>query len=147
VPGRALLTLLVSILGCAPWGTAQPIGYVHVSGARPPETFCGGKVSADSTVYDTTQVTQQPVLYEAEPLNYPREQRGHGVQGRVVLAVTVNANGRPDSGSIQMISSPDSALTEAATRWVRTAKFVPSCLADAPVRVRVAIPVVFKREK
>jgi TonB family protein len=100
---------------------------------------------SDSTVYDTTQVTQRPILYEAQPVHYPAKARARGVEGRVLLAVTINADGLPDVPSIQMISSPDSELTVAAVRWVRSAKFEPVCLATKAVRVRVAIPVEFKR--
>lgn len=54
--------------------------------------------------------------------------------------------GGASSDSTQTMSSPDSELTDAAVRWVRTAKFEPVCRATQAVRVRVAIPVDFKRE-
>jgi len=87
----------------------------------------------------------RPILYEAEPIRYPAKARARGVDGRVLLAVTINADGRPDAQSIQTISSPDSELTGAAVQWVRSAKFEPVCLATKAVRVRVGIPVDFKR--
>ena len=118
------------------------LGTVTASGHS---TFCGGMALSDSTVYDTTQVIQRPVVYDAPRLHYPAQARARGVEGRVLLAVTVNADGRPDPQSIQTISSPDSELTIAAVRWVRGAKFEPVCLAGEAVRVRVAIPVDFKR--
>jgi len=120
----------------ATFGTATASGH---------STFCGGMALSDSTVYDTTQVTERPVLYDAQPLHYPAKARARGVEGRVLLAVTINADGRPDTQSIETISSPDSALTDAAARWVRSAKFEPVCRAGSAVRVRVGIPVDFKR--
>ncbi len=137
--------LLVTVLGCAGGGVHVPLATLGRATASPHSTFCGG-VASDSTVYDTTQVTERPILYEAEPLHYPAKARARGVEGRVLLAVTINANGRPDLQSIQAMSSPDSELTDAAVRWVRTAKFEPVCRATTAVRVRVAIPVDFKRE-
>jgi TonB family protein len=115
----------------------------RTSSAHP--TFCSGTTVSDSTVYDTTQVTERPILYDAQALHYPGKARTRGVQGRVLLAVTINADGRPDDQSIQPISSPDSELTYEATRWVRSAEFIPVCLAGRAVRVRVVIPVDFKR--
>jgi TonB family protein len=107
-------------------------------------TFCSGLPLADSTVYDTTQVTERPVLYEAQPLHYPGKARARGAQGRVLLAVTINADGRPDDHSIQTVSSPDSELTYEATRWVKSAEFIPVCRAGSAVRVRIVVPVDFK---
>lgn len=98
-------------------------------------------------MHDTTQVTQRPVLYEAPTLRYPAKAHAQGIQGRVLLAVTINADGRADARSIETISSPDAVLTDEAARWVRGAKFEPACLAGRPVRLRVAIPVDFKPGK
>jgi len=140
--------LLVTLLGCAGGvvGVVVPIATLGTATASGHSTFCGGGASSDSTVYDTTQVTERPILYKAEPLRYPAKARARGSEGRVLLAVTINADGRPDLPSIQTMSSPDSELTDAAVRWVRTAKFEPVCRATQAVRVRVAIPVDFKRE-
>jgi len=62
----------------------------------------------------------------------------------VLLAVTINADGRADARAIETRRSPDVLLTDEAARWVRGAKFVPACLAGRPIRLRVAIPVDFK---
>jgi len=143
---RSLPLLLVGALGCAQAGVGVvvPIATLGRATESAHSTFCGG-ASSDSTVYDTTQVTERPILYKAQPLKYPARARARGAEGRVLLAVTINADGRPDLQSIQPISSPDSELTDAAVRWVRTAKFEPVCRATEAVRVRVAIPVDFKR--
>jgi TonB family protein len=106
-------------------------------------TFCANGLSADSTVHDTTQVTQRPVLYEAPVLHYPAPARERHIQGRVLLAVTINGDGHADGHSIQALSTPDSALTIAAMEWVRHAKFEPVCLAGQAVRVRIVVPVDF----
>ena len=150
IPGamspRSVLILLAITNGCAAGaGVLVPIATFgqRTSSAHP--TFCSGPTMSDSTVYDTTQVTERPVLYEAQTLHYPGKARARGVEGRVLLAVTINTDGQPDAQSIQTISSPDSELTYEATRWVRSAEFIPVCLAGRAVRVRVVIPVDFKR--
>jgi hypothetical protein len=54
------------ILPVATFGTATASGH---------PTFCSGMAVSDSTVYDTTQVTERPVLYDAQPLRYPAKAR------------------------------------------------------------------------
>ena len=140
---RPLLGMVVGAIGCAGGGVAVPVGTFHVPPAAAGTAFCEHAL-VDSTVYDTTQLGNRPVLYEAGTLHYPKGARRRGVQGRVLLAVTVNDDGRPDSRSLQALSSPDSELTRAALEWVRDAKFMPVCHNGAAVRVRVAVPVDFK---
>jgi periplasmic protein TonB len=141
---RSLPLLLVLAVGCAGGRVFVPLATFGTATASPHPTFCSGTAVSDSTVYDTTQMTERPVLYDAEPLRYPAKARARGVEGRVLLAVTINADGRPDAQSIQTISSPDSELTNAAVQWVRGARFEPVCLAGRAVRVRIGIPVDFK---
>lgn len=142
---RSVLMLLVLTIGCAAGaGVIVPIATFGQKTSSAHSTFCSGPTTSDSTVYDTTQVTQRPVLYEAQPLHYPRKARARGAQGRVLLAVTINADGRPDDQSIQKISSPDSELTYEATRWLKSAEFIPVCRAGSAVRVRIVLPVDFK---
>jgi TonB family protein len=144
---RLLPAALLAALACtSPAGgwVVVPLVTVSSKSISGRSTFCGVIDVADSTVYDTTQVTERPVLYEARDLQYPRSARARGAQGRVWLAVTVNADGSADAKSIQTISSPDSMLTRAATDWVLGAEFMPVCRAGKAVRVRVAMPVDFK---
>jgi len=140
---RFLLAHLLLTIGCAGGGVGVPMGTFHVPAPSGDQRFCGDSALADSVVYDTTQVTQRPVVYEAPPLKYPAKARAHGIHGRVLLAVTINRDGRADAQSIQAISSPDAELTDAAIRWVRSAKFEPVCREGRPVRVRIAVPVDF----
>jgi TonB family protein len=137
--------LLVTALGCAGGAVRVPLATLGRATASPHPTFCGDTASSDSTVYDTTQVTQRPILYDAHPLRYPATARARGIAGRVLLAVTINPDGRAAPQSIQMISSPDSELTAAAVEWIRSAKFEPVCVDAKAVRVRVAVPVDFKQ--
>jgi TonB family protein len=142
---RTLPIIFALTAGCAsgvvviaPVATITRVPYA----AHP--TFCSGMDPSDSTVHDTMEVKQRPVLYQTRRLRYPSSAWVRGIQGRVVLVVTINADGRPDAQSVQPVSSPDSELTAEAIRWVRAAHFVPACLADKAVRVRIAIPVDFR---
>jgi TonB family protein len=140
---RFYLVPVLMTLACAGGGVGVPIGVWRVPPASGDQRFCGDSALQDSTLYDTTQVTQRPVLYDAPSLKYPRSARARGVHGRVLLAVTINRTGRADAQSIEALSSPDVELTQAAVRWVRGARFEPACLNRRPVRIRVAVPVDF----
>ncbi len=140
-----LLPVVSLMMGCTQNGARLWGPGFHVQSAAGAEHFCANGISSDSTVYDTTQVVQRPLLYSAEEMRRPSSLRARDLEGRVLLGVIVNADGRPDAASIQVISSPDSELTSAAVRWLRMASFIPACLDSRAVRTRVAVPVDFKR--
>lgn len=141
---RVRLLLVISLtIGCAQTGARVWGPGLHVQTTAGRERFCANGMSPDSTVHDTIQVAQRPVLYAAEQVRHPPQ--APDLEGRVVLAVTINGDGSPDLASIQTISSPDSELTRAAVRWLRSADFIPACLDGRAVRTRIAVPVDFKR--
>ena len=141
---RPCLIIVALTAGCASGvGVIVPVATVYKVPYAAQETFCG-MGSLDSTVHDTMEVKQRPVLYQAPRLRYPSGAWVRGIQGQVVIAVTVNGDGRPDAQSIQTVTSPDSDLSVEATRWVLGARFVPACLNDRAVRVRITILVDFK---
>ncbi len=74
---RSVPLLLVGALGCAAGGlgVVVPIATLGTATAAGHSTFCGDIAFSDSTVYDTTQVTERPILYKAEPLHYPAKAR------------------------------------------------------------------------
>jgi TonB family protein len=114
--------------------------------SRPPTiTSCAGLVMHDSAVYDDSQVTERPILRNFPPLRYPEREFQHRLQGRVIIGATIKADGSVDSSSVRVIQSVDSALDREALRWVPLSSYWPGCRDGLPVRVRVAIPVVFLR--
>jgi protein TonB len=137
---RELITgvLLVACAGCpAP----------HPSTGATPQggqaTTCSTVASVDSAVYDTTQLDQQPAVRTVPVLTYPPDAERRHVQGRVVIGAVVGASGFVDSSSIVIATSVDPLLDAEAVRFVLGARLWPGCRAGAPVRVRVAVPVVF----
>ena len=68
---RSLPLLLLLAQGCAGGGVLVPLATFGRATASPHATFCSGAALSDSTVYDTTQMTERPVLYDAQPLRYP----------------------------------------------------------------------------
>ena len=107
-------------------------------GYEPGPSPCGMPEPADTIVYDTTEVTPIPTPYHAPHPRYPPELRTRGVQGRVDLALIVDAHGRPEPRSIRIVSTPDNDLAQLAIAALRSSRFRPGCRGGHAVRVRVA---------
>ena len=99
---------------------------------------------ADTTIYDTTQVTTRPTVLSGPSLEYPERARQQRITGRVSLALVVNADGRVQEGSIRVLESPDRLLERPSINYARAAVFQPACLDGRAVRVRLRVPIDFK---
>lgn len=76
-------------------------------------------------------------------LVYPRVARKNGVQGRVVLRFTVEADGRVDS--VKVLRGVDKSLDKEAVRVVlKSPRWTPGYLDGKPVGVTYIFPVVFQ---
>ena len=119
-----------------------------VNSRSPKPTSCSlgaqAHVASDSTVYDTTQVTEQPINRGGTRLRYPRGPLNEGVQGRVLLALILNADGTADRPSVRVLHSVHPALDAEAVRYALQAFFWPACLKGRAVRVRITMPIDFK---
>jgi periplasmic protein TonB len=74
---------------------------------------------------------------------YPRAARRRGLEGKLVLRVTVNAQGRPDVVKV-LESSGHALLDDAAIRAVARWQFQPGRRGTAPVQASIDLPVVFR---
>ncbi|HEY0879411.1 MAG TPA: energy transducer TonB, partial [Zeimonas sp.] len=74
---------------------------------------------------------------------YPRASRRLGEQGRVVLRVRVEADGRPSQCEVQR-SSGSSRLDEAALAAVRRWSFISARRGDEKVAAWVLVPMEFR---
>ena len=128
------------LIACAPSAQrVSPTGTVE-----PPPTSCSQMTPTDTTVYDTTQVSERPTLRTWVLPHYPDELRLAGFQGQVVVGVTVNTDGTVDKKSLKLIQPSRTALDREAIRFVRYSSYWPACLNGTPVRVRLAVPIDFK---
>src|SRR5437016_940778 len=73
-------------------------------------TSCVAHLSEDTTVYDTTQVSENPIFHSGPWLDYPEALRMAGVQGSVVVVATIAPMGQADRTSIKVIQSVHPAL-------------------------------------
>jgi periplasmic protein TonB len=79
------------------------------------------------------------------PPIYPEIARLRGEQGRTVLRVSVDADGRPDNVSVA-VSSGYPILDSAALSAVRDWRFVPATRGNTPVPAIAEVPVKFQLE-
>ena len=109
-------------------------------------TSCFGRPARDTTIYDTTAVTEGPQIQRLE-LSYPTIARDRHVGDSVVVSLIVNGDGGVAANSITFLrhaqstfaTSFDSVALEAAGR----AAFWPACRGTEPARVRLAMPLVW----
>jgi TonB family protein len=128
--------------------TVFGVRFAFTPGGTPPaivnrrSTPCAGLTTTDSTIYDTTQVTERPTIRMAPELRYPPMQHDLLIAGRVILGVIVGSDGTPDS-AVEVLSRVDPALDREAVRWVQGVTYWPACREGRPVRARIAQPVDF----
>lgn len=77
---------------------------------------------------------------------YPPLSRRMGEEGKVILRVSVTAQGSADSVEIKT-SSGSTRLDEAAQKTVRNWKFIPAKRGDLGVQSWVLVPIIFKLEQ
>jgi TonB family protein len=140
---RNLLYSLVLVSACLTVACAQRSPNSHARGPYG-RTSCSGVLSGDSTVYDSAQVTEQPVIRTGPRIEYPPAVRQERIQGRVVIAATIEPDGRPDPTSLTVLRSVDRALDAASMQYLLRALFWPGCLDGRAVRVRIRVPIDFR---
>ncbi|HEX2081740.1 MAG TPA: TonB family protein [Longimicrobium sp.] len=92
------------------------------------------------------EVEERPVLNRdglarALERHYPAVLRDSRVNGRVVIEVIVDEDGRVREGSARVVEASHPAFGEAALRAVDRFRFRPGRMAGVPVPVRVTIPI------
>ena len=93
-------------------------------------------------VYAEDQLTVVPVVLR-QPTVYPDSVKRRGIGGTVGVSVVLDRKGHPDSGSVRVVSTPDTALNEPARAVVAGSHFAPGRAEDRAVRARVVVEVVF----
>jgi protein TonB len=76
-------------------------------------------------------------------LRYPEIARKAGIEGRVIVQVLVSEKGVVEDTRI-MKSLGHSGCDEAAVKAIKSVKWKPALQRDKPVKVWVAIPVIFR---
>lgn len=135
-----MVALWCSALGC--FSSSVKSQGIEPRDTRP--TTCASAPSADSTVYDSTDVAERPVPRSVPVLEYPAAARRERVQGHAAVTAVVNADGTVDSASITRITPSQPSLDAAVRRIVGQTTFWPACRDGVAVRARIAVALDFK---
>lgn len=76
--------------------------------------------------------------------SYPENLRATNTGGTVELQFVINADGKVDPSSIQIVDAPVPALGTAAKAVVEKMEFVPGKKDGQAVRSRVSLPIQYK---
>lgn len=100
--------------------------------------------SVAPVVHPSTTVPDYRVAYlNNPPPVYPASSRQQKEEGRVLLNVMINRNGKPEVVQIKR-SSGYSALDQSAADTVRRWRFAPAQRSGTPVDAWVTVPIVFR---
>lgn len=134
-----VFSLCLGALGC----TASRVKSAQMQQLRAEPTSCAAVPSTDSTIYDTTQVSEKPVPRTVPAIEYPAEARSRRAQGRAVVTAIVSPDGSVEQPSVEITQSAHVLLDPEARRVVSLATFWPGCHDGAAVRTRIAVPFDF----
>jgi protein TonB len=97
----------------------------------------GGTVAA-------ARLSAQPKPIELPRIDYPAEARKAGTEGRVVLVLGIDAQGRVVA--VRVLEAPSPSLAGAALEGARRFRFAPALLEGAPVATEIRFTYSFQLE-
>lgn len=104
----------------------------------------------DDKVYPISEVTNPPKLSSATMAarliqeSYPADLKSRGVGGMVELQFVVDAKGKVDPASVEVVDATQTALGEAAKRVIPKLDFNPGKVNGAAVKTKVVLPIIYK---
>lgn len=116
----------------------SPVTHVQEAASAPTEAAA----PASSTPVETTQARFDASYLKNPAPAYPAMSRRLGEEGRVVLRVFVDTEGKPEKVELKS-SSGFPRLDQSAEDAVRRWKFVPAKRGDETVATWVAVPIAF----
>lgn len=94
-------------------------------------------------VYSEAQLTVQPVALRQPALTYPDALKRRDIGGTVRVSVVIDRKGHPDSGSVRVVSTPDTALNALARAVVLGTRFAPGRTEQGVVRALTVLELAF----
>jgi TonB family protein len=135
------LAALAVVLGCASrWRGVTRADHM----TTPKATSCANRIAIDATEYDTTQVSERPVIRTWPQLRYPDVALRNHITGHVVIAFVVSTVGVVDISTVRIVNSAHPALDAEGIAYVTGSTYWPGCLNGKAVRVRLTVPIDFK---
>jgi len=120
---------------------------LNVAAAPPPPPESTEETAEESSDEIFIAVEESPTLIGGQQaiydkLEYPLAARQAGVQGRVIVQFVVDEEGNVVNP--QVLRSPHSLLSEEALRVIQQVKFTPGRQRNRPVKVQMALLIVFR---
>ena len=102
------------------------------------------KVYAIADLQSPPKLTSNAMAAKLIQESYPADLKSRGVGGMVELQFIVDAKGKVDPASVEVVDATQTALGEAAKRVVTRLDFSPGKVNGAGVRTRVVLPIIYK---
>lgn len=128
--------LLALIAGCFA-GCESTEGLQAISPVRNEVQFTGTYVPA-------AEVDEPPVPIDQTAPDFPAVMRKARIDGKVILALIVKADGKPDQVQVEQATHP--LFAAAALEAVRHWRFKPGMKGGHPVASSFSLPLEFRRD-
>jgi len=138
--GQRMSFSLKDVKSAQPPPPAPPAGRLQAPPPPPPPI----KVREDTPIFLAWETA--PKIIEAPAPAYPDSARKAGLEGKVVLVIVVDEQGRVIEARV-FRAEPPGVFEQAALEAVREWRFEPALQRDKPIKVRLAQEVVFRLEK
>ena len=124
--------------------TQQPAPQPVVNTPQPQQPVQQQPKAAESTPAPMpfVAIESQPELIRREPAVYPEIAKKMGLQGRVTIEVTIDAQGKPIQARV--VKSASDVFNEAAIEAVMKYSFKPAMMSTGPVTSKIMIPIDFR---
>lgn len=112
--------------------------------------LAGTAAAQDDRIYPISEVTNPPKL--ASSVNaarliqesYPADLKSRGVGGMVELQFVVDAKGKVDPSTVEVVDATQTALGEAAKKVAAKLDFNPGKVNGSAVKTKVVLPIIYK---
>jgi TonB family protein len=89
-------------------------------------------------------LASMPSFQRAVSEGYPDELKRRRLGGIAEIQFVVDASGKVEASSVEIVDATQPAFGEAAKRAVMTAGFKPGKMGGTPVRTKVTMPIVYR---
>ncbi len=105
---------------------------------------------AASKAYTLAEVETKPSLASIAEFQrlvadgYPEDMKRRRMGGIAEVAFVVDASGKVEPGSVEIVDATQPAFGEAAKKALLQAGFKPGKVSGSPVRTQVSLPIIYK---
>lgn len=129
--------IIVALMAGCLAGCESTEGLQAISPVRNEVKFTGNYVPA-------SEVDQPPTVIEQTAPDFPAVMRKARIDGKVILALIVSANGKPEQVQVEQATHP--LFADAALAAVRHWRFKPATKDGHPVASSFSLPLEFRRD-